>query len=269
MAKTPGFAERYGPWALVAGASEGLGEALAHEAARRGLHVVLVARRAELLRALAARIRDEYRVDVRTITADLALGESATTLAEQTGDIEVGLLVYNAAYSLIGPFLEQSLEDHAKEVYVNCLGPLALSQRFGRKMVERKRGGIILMSSMSGYQGSALIANYAATKAYNLVLAEGLWDEFRNEGVSVMASCAGATRTPNYEASEPQKTGSITIPVMEPTAVAKETFAALGDKPSFIPGRANRLAALFMSRVMPRRNAVVIMGKNTRAMYLR
>lgn len=269
MALASDFAAKYGPWAIVAGASEGLGAAFAHEIAGAGLNVVLIARREKLLHDLARDLEAKHSVEVRTVVCDLGTRDSMRAVEEATEDIEVGLLVYNAAYSLIGLFLDTSIEDHLTEIDVNCRGPLMLSHHFGQRMVQRGGGGILLMSSMAGYQGSALIANYGATKAYNIVLAEGLWDELRGEGVDVLACCAGATRTPNYESSDPTQTGFLAPPLMEPVNVAREGLSALARGGGMIPGRLNRAAGFLLHRLIPRRSAVRIMGRNTRALYSR
>jgi short-subunit dehydrogenase len=124
----------------------------------------------------------------------------------------------------------------------------------------------VLMSSLAGTQGSPLVATYAASKAFNLVLAEGLWDELGARGVDVLACRAGATRTPNFAASQP-RTGA--APVMDVAPVVRETLAALGRAPSLVPGWANRAAAFVMGRLLPRRTAIRIMGNATRKMYRR
>jgi short-subunit dehydrogenase len=257
------FRDKYGPWALVAGASVGLGAAFATELARRRLNVILVARRAEPLEALAARLRATFSVEVRTIAADL--GDGAGRCAELAREHEIGLLVYNAAYSKMGTFLEGTLEDHLRTVDVNCRGPVALSLALGRAMAERKRGGIVLMSSLAGSQGTPLFATYGATKAFNLVLAEGLWEEMRRHGVDVVACRAGATRTPGFEASQP--TGS--TPMMDPEPVVTRALDALGGGPSTIPGSFNRFVAFLMGRILPRRLAVKVIGNATRKLYAR
>ena len=257
------FKDKYGPWALVAGASVGLGAAFAAELARRGLNVVLVARRAEALDALAGRLRGAFSVEVRTVAADLGDASAATLCSQLAAELEIGLCVYNAAYSKIGPFLDGSLEDHLRTVDVNCRGPVALSLALGRPMAQRKRGGIILMSSLAGSQGTPMVVTYGATKAFNLVLAEGLWDELRGHGVDVLACRAGATRTPGFEASQP--TGK--TPIMDPEPVVRQALDALGGGPSMVPGVFNRFVAVVMGRMLPRRVAVRIMGNATRKLY--
>ena len=258
------FVEKYGPWAVVAGASGGLGAEYATQLAAKGLNVVLVARRAEMLEALAAKIKTEFRVEVRTLSLDLARADVASIIDAQTGDLEIGLLVYNAALSAVGPFFDKPLETHLREVDTNVRAPLTLAYALGRRMLARKRGGIVLMSSLSATQGSPLISNYAATKAYNLVFAEGLWDELRAQGIDVLACCPNLIDTPNFRASAPAKSP---MPATPPRAVVAETLAALGRQPSIIPGRSNRLAAFVMRRLFPRRFAITLMGRTMRGMY--
>lgn len=267
IADRSSFSQRYGPWALVAGASEGLGAAFARALAGRGLSLVLVARRGELLDALASELRARYSASVRTLALDLGQPGLLEGIRQATGDLEIGLLVYNAALSPIGLFLEQPEAQTLQVLDVNCRGPALLAHELGRAMRDRGRGGILLMSSMAGLQGSALLAHYAATRAYNLALAEGLWAELRPHGVDVLACCAGATRTPGFVASAPARTGFFSAPVMEPEAVVESALGALGRRPSLVPGLFNRLASVIMQRLLPRQAAVSIMSRTTRAMY--
>jgi short-subunit dehydrogenase len=261
------FRKKYGPWALVAGASEGLGEEFARQIAERGLNLVLVARRRKELEALAADIRKTKSVEVMTICWDLSNRHAAARIEERTHEIEIGLLVYNAALSLIGPFLDLPVEQHLRVLDLNSRGPLLFTHAFGRKMVERRRGGIILMASLSGYQGTALVASYAASKAFNIILAEGLWDEMRDQGVDMLACAAGVIRTPNYLRSKPSRPALLKAPEMEPRDVAAEALAALGRGPTVIPGRANRVSSAVMQRLMPRSLAIATIGRATRGMY--
>lgn len=258
------FRERYGPWALIAGASVGLGEAFARQLAGHGINLVLVARRQDALDHLAAGLRSAHGIDVRTLAADLARTDLKTLVEEFTAGLEVGLLVYNAAYSAIGPFLEHPLEDHLRVLDVNCRGPVVLCHLFGGPMVRRQRGGIVLMTSTAGSQGGPWISSYAASKAFNLLLAEALWDELAASGVDVVACRAGATRTPGYEASKPHPSR---IPLLEPADVAAKTIAALGHGPSIVPGVFYRFSAFVMDRLFPRRAAIRIMGRATRKLY--
>jgi short-subunit dehydrogenase len=258
---------RYGPWALVAGASEGIGAAFAHALAAKGLHLVVVARRAVPLEALARDITARHGVQVQAIPLDLADPAAITSLLDTIRDRDIGLLVWNAALSVMGPFLEQPLDAHLTELAVNCRSPLTVVHALGHRMVARKRGGIILLSSLSGMQGTALVAHYAATKAWNRVLAEGLWWEMGKQGVDVLACVAGATDTPGFRASAPEKSASASVPVQSPDDVAREALAALGRQPSIVTGARNRFAAAFLSRLLPRAAAVRLMGRTMDRMY--
>jgi short-subunit dehydrogenase len=257
------FRERYGPWALVAGASAGLGEAFARLLAARGLHLVLLARRADALARLAADLRRAHGVEVRAEPLDLARADLVAAVQRAVEGAEIGLLVYNAAHSVIGPFLERPLSEHLRVVDVNCRGPLSLVHLLGAPMSERGRGGIVLMTSLAGSQGNPLLASYAASKAFELVLAEGLWDELGDRGVDVVACRAGATRTPGWEASRPRRS----VPLMEAHRVAREALDALGRGPGTVPGALNRLAAFAFARLLPRRASIRIMGRATRRLY--
>jgi uncharacterized protein len=257
------FRQRYGPFALIAGGSEGIGAAFAHALAQRGVNLVLVARRSAVLIPFAEALRCEHGVQVHAEALDLAAPDLATRVEALAAAYEIGLCVYNAAASQIGPFLDQSLEAHLRVIDVNCRGPLVLAHVLGKLMRTRGRGGIILMSSLAASQGSPYIASYAASKAFDLVLAESLWHELATSGVDVLACRAGATRTPAYERSGPDFSG----PVMEPSPVAEEALAALGRTPSRVVGVFNRVAAFFMEHFMTRKQAIGIMGKTTAKIY--
>lgn len=253
----PDFAERFGPWALIAGASDGLGRAYAEALAQRGVQLLLLARRETLLEDVATQLRSQYGVEIATAAVDLSAADLAERLPACIGDREIGLLVYDAARTHIEPFADTPLESHLGIVDVNCRGPLALCHAVIPGMRQRGRGGILLMSSMSSLQGSALIASYAASKAFNNVLAESLWEELRPSGISVLACLAGAIDTPSYRHNTPQDKQARAIP-MPPQAVAEAALQALaaGRGPLFVPGRVNRFVravmALFGSRIRTR-----------------
>ncbi len=258
------FLRRFGPWAVVAGASEGLGAAFAQALAARGLNLILAARRPGPLRQLAAGLEADHGIQVRPVALDLADHDAPRRLAAAADDLETGLFVSNAAFAPLGSFLDVPLADHLQAIAVNCRAPAALCHALGAPMARRGRGGIILMSSLAGFQGSPGIAHYAATRAYNIVLGEGLWEELRHHGVDVLVCCAGATRTPGYEA-HPAPARLFAPPVMEPEAVVAEALRALGSGPSVIPGRSNRLASFVMRRLLSRRLGILLMGGSTRA----
>lgn len=184
---------RYGGWAFIAGASAGLGAAFAREAARLGFDVVMLARRAEVLESAAAAIRADYGVATRCIAADLARDDIVEVVASHTADIDVGVVVYNAAAELYGLFIEQDAEIHRTNLAVNCFTPTVLSTHFGARMRQRGRGAIAIVSSLAALQGTRYLAIYSASKAYELILAEALWEEFGDFGVDALAYVVGAT----------------------------------------------------------------------------
>ena len=184
-------------------------------------------------------------------------------MREVTAGLEVGLLVYNAAASAIGPFLDRPLPDQLAVLDVNCRGPLTLCHLLGQPMARRGRGGLLLMASLAGGQGNPWLASYAASKAFEIVLAEGLWDELRAHGVDVLACRAGATRTPGFEASRPRAS----VPLAEPPSVVAAALGALGRGPTVVAGPLNRVAAFLFTRLLPRRAAVRFMGRATRRLY--
>ena len=260
------FAEHYGPWTLVAGASEGLGEAFARAAAAHGLNLILVARRPALLEALAAEIRVAQRVEVQTLAGDLADPAFLTVIERAAAARDIGLLIYNAALSVTAPFLDQPLEQHLRAIDINCRAPLRLTHSFGQLMRGRGRGGIVLMSSLTGFQGSPLLSTYGATKAFNLVLGEGLWDELEVNGIDVLVCAAGATTTPGYLASRKGPASGFEPAPRTPEAVAREALDRLGRGPVLVPGFAYRLVAWILHHLVSRRAAVRLMGKTARSL---
>jgi short-subunit dehydrogenase len=198
------FTARYGRYALIAGASAGLGAALADGAAVRGLDLVLVARRKGVLEHTAAALHERHGVDVRTVVADLAEPDAVERIADATADIDVGLLVYNAAAEPQGPFLDTPVEDLLANIAVNCTTPTLLVHALGGSMVARGRGGIVLVSSSAALQGIKVFVAYGAAKAYELILGEGLWDELRGHGVDALSYVVGATATPELLSRTPQ-----------------------------------------------------------------
>jgi len=261
------FRDRYGPWALVAGGSLGMGAEYSRQLAAKGLNVCLVAEAPDPLESLARTLAAEHGVATRAAVVDLAATDVRDRIVEATRDLEIGFLVYNAAHSVVGRFLDVAIEEKLRMLDVNCRGPLLLADHFGRAMVARGRGGIVLMSSLSGFQGQAMVGTYAATKAFDLVLGESLWDELGDHGVDVLAFCPGATRTPAYLASQPRSTGVLSAPLMNPADTIAEALAALGRGPSAIAGRTNRLSAFVLHRALPRRTLVRFMSRVTREMY--
>ena len=220
---------------------------------------MILARNEDQLTATAERLIAEYRVDVIPIVADMADFDS---VKERLGQLtaSIGLLVYDAAYAPIGRFEDVTEEQLDRATAVNVRAPLLLTKLLSRPMIERGRGGIVLMSSLAGAQGSPNIAAYAATKAFNTILAEGLWKELKPKGVDVLACVAGAILAPGYRAAEGAKPapGSLTAAV-----VAERTLNALGKGPIVVPGAVSKIGRFVLARLLSRRAAINIMAKNT------
>jgi short-subunit dehydrogenase len=253
------FRQRYGPVAVVAGASEGLGAAFARALAARGLDLVLVARREGLLKELGERLTSLHGVSVRPVVCDLADAAFVDGIRDGVAGREVGLGVYNAAYAFVAPLLDRPLEDALRVVDVNVRGPLRFVHGLAPGMRARRRGGFILMSSLAGFQGAPKIGAYASSKAFNIVLGESLAAELRPEGIDVLVSCPGAIRTPNYS----QTTKKDAPGTLDAQIVADRTLDALGRGALIVPGALNKFATFVMRRLLSRAVAVALMGKNT------
>lgn len=226
---------KYGPWAVVAGGSEGVGAEFARLLADAGVNLVLLARKYGPLEATANRCR-QLGVEVRTLAVDLAEPGSAETVTALTAELEVGLLIYNAgANTCSAEFLDADLTDFQRVIDLNVTTMMALAQHYGLAMRQRRRGGILLVGSMAGYLGSARHTVYGGVKAYGRVFAEGLWLELRDHGVDVLELVLGVTRTPAM-----QRAGlNFDVPglrVADPVEVAREGLEQLGNGPVHIAG---------------------------------
>jgi len=259
--------QKYGSLALVAGASEGIGAAFSGCLAAAGMDLVLVARRKEPLDQLATLLMNQYGIQVTCISCDLSDPDAAFTIREALKGKEINMLVYNAAMSYIGPFEQNSMEHQTRIAFANMITPMNMLRIFGEPMLHKGKGAVILMASLAGFQGSGFLATYAASKAFTRILAESLWYEWKNRGVDVIACCAGATSTPNFINTKPQKTSFFAPRVESPEEVVQACMTRLGRKPSFISGRGNRIASFIMQKILPREMAINLMGSNTRKMY--
>jgi short-subunit dehydrogenase len=261
MPDTSAFRSRYGPRALVAGAAVGLGAEWARQLAAHGLDLVLLDHDGEALQRTADQVCSACGVQVRAVTLDLARTDLVEAVRDGVAGLEIGLLVCNAACSVVAPFLALEPAQLQAMLDVNCRAPLLLAHALAPPMVHRGRGGIVLMSSLSGNVGSAQLAVYAASKAFDLVLADALWAELRPHGVDVLAVQPGSTRTPGWLATQPVDADPA-LPVMEPADVVREALGALGVEPSIVPGELNRQGADALAR-LPRRQAIELLSAIT------
>lgn len=245
----PAWVERYGPWALVTGASSGIGRQMARAVAKRGLNVVLVARRAEELAAVAA----ECTTATRLIAADLSVAVEVERVARETAGLDVGLVVAAAGFGTSGAFVAGNLADELNMVDLNCRSVVALSHEFGRRLARRGRGGLILYSSLVAFQGVPRAANYAATKAFVQSLAEGLRVEWKPLGVDVLACAPGPVHGPFSERANLRMGAA-----MRPEDVPQDTLDALGRRTTVRPGFLSKFLAYSLS-LLPRWGRVQVM----------
>ncbi len=254
------FPSKYGRWAVVAGSGEGLGAAFATELARRGMNVLLIARREHQINDLADEIRSKYGVEARWLSRDLGRKETIDEVAAMLANEDVGVLVYNAAHIPLGSFLDLEIADIEHAVAVNVRGPISLVHAFAPGMRVRGRGAIVLMSSLAGLQGSPGFVAYSSSKAFNIVLGEGLWKELGQNGIDVVTCIAGAIKTPGYaNYSSRDSPGNQT-----PEEVARKTLDALPKGPRFVPGFTNRFSAQLLGRLLPRKAAIALFNRASR-----
>lgn len=239
--------DNYGPWAVIAGGSEGVGASFAHQLADEGVNLVLIARRPGPLSATAEEVRAKG-VDVRTLELDLRDPAATKAVQSVADDVEVGLLIFNAGANSYGhEFVTGDLDQFQGVIDLNVTAQLALTHHFGALMKSRGRGGIILVGSLAGYLGQARISVYSAAKAFSRVFAEGLWLEMREHGVDVLELVLGVTRTPAM-ARAGLNFDMPGLDISEPDDVAREGLSHLGDGPVWIAG-GNEKAVEIRSRM--------------------
>ena len=255
--------ERYGDWALVTGASSGIGAEFARALARDGVSLVLAARRADKLERLAHELREDSGVRVRCVACDLASEAGVRTLLAAAADLEIAVLVNNAGVGYVGRFHEQEPARLKAMVQLNCATPVALTAELLPRMVARKRGALIFTGSVSGSQPLPLHALYSASKAFDNYLGESLWGELQGTGVDALALLPGSTDTEFAVAADelPHEGAS-------PASVVRDAFDALGYQPSVISGWFNWLRANAGMRLLPR-SLLALIAKSVIAKWVK
>lgn len=260
------FAERYGPWVIVAGASEGVGSAFSEAVARQGGNVVLLARRQHVLEDIANGIRSTCPdIQVRVLAVDLSARDAAASVIEATKDIDVGLLMYNAgADANYKPFLDSRAADALAMIQRNCVVPTELCHHYGAAMVKRGHGGIIIVSSGAAFAGAPNMVAYGATKAFDMVFAEALWSELHGHGVDVLSLVLGETDTPALRRLRAQR-GHVDDPelplagVTTVNEVVTDALEHLHLGPSWMVGEQLREGATLLTGGMSRNDLVGVM----------
>ena len=249
------FAQRYGPWALVTGASSGIGREFARQLAARGLSVILVARRSERLEALADELAMRHAIDTRVSAVDLCRDDFLDPIREATAGLEIGLLVNSAGFSLTGPFLDMDQDNMLRMLNLNVRAPALLTREYGPAMRARRRGGIVMVSSVTGFAGTPLWALYSATKGFDLLFGEALAAELRGDGVDVLALAPGTTRTEFLDVA-----GIGEFMGMEAADVVGHALARLGSADVVVPGWFYR-GGVFAMRFLPRAASRAVFGR--------
>ena len=252
--------DRYGPWAVVTGASSGLGLAAAEQLAALGFGVALVARREDRLRDLEARLVHAGPGAVRVIVADLGAAAGATQVLDATADLDVGLLVHSAGWGTSGPFTEADIAHELAMLDANCASTVRLCHAYGRRFVDRGRGGLVLFGSLVGGQGTPWSAHYAATKAYVQTLGEGLGHELHPRGVDVLVALPGPVDTGFADVA-----GMHMSRTDKPGPVVHDVFRALGRRPTVVPGTNGRFLGRALA-ALPRRARTRVMARAMRRM---
>lgn len=260
MPKSAVTPARYGRCAMITGAASGIGAAFARRLAASGFEVHLVDRDAAALARTARAIEQAGASKVHVAVGDLTDPTFLARLEAWPQEHEFGVMVHSAGMSPMGRFLDLDRGMQLRAIDLHCRVSLALTHAYGRAMRDRGRGAIVLLSSNSAFLRAPLIANYAATKAYTLSLAQALWQELGEDGIDVLGLAPGMTLTPLFTESRPVLERA--RPFLErPEDVVDGALAALGRQPVFVPTLADRLAAGFFERLLPRRAAIPLARK--------
>ncbi len=253
------FNKRYGPWAMVAGGAQGIGEAYTRHLAAKGLDVIVLDYSQQALDNFIPAIKQDYAVDCLGVTVDLAQQDMLDVVIQAVGDREIGLLIYNAGFADVGPFYKKDsgLELELMRIAINVTGPFVLSYHFAKPMLARKSGGIILMSSGAGLQGSPYYAHYSATKAYDIVLAEAMWGEFKPYNVDVLACVAGMTLSTAAKGYSHLDTSTF----QTTTELVEEAMTALGQQCTLEAGAYNRKNRQ-LTKDLPKEKLIEIMARH-------
>jgi uncharacterized protein len=253
--------ERFGPWALVTGASSGIGREFARQTAAAGINVVLVARRETTLIEVGRSIANDFKVQHRVIVMDLSQEGFIPKLAEHTKDLDIGLVVSNAGTANPGEFLKLDRQLLEETLRLSTMSHLDIAHYFGRKLAERRRGGLILVGAMGAENGVPCIANDGAAKAYVHSLGEALHYEFKPLGVYVTVLAAGFTNTPVLEKLGFDPKTMPMKPMSVEQCVSEGLNGLLENRSRIVPGRLNRIMNALVPASLARKMEADMLGK--------
>lgn len=245
----------YGNWVLITGATSGIGKALAKKIAEAGFNLIITGRNLEALQELEDQFREKEKIDVLAIKGDLSNEEDIYALIHKTSNYPIGIAILNAGYGTSGEFYQNNLLEEVSMLHVNCKAPLILSHHFANKMISQKKGAIVFLSSIVGFQGVPYAANYAATKAYIQTLGEALHLEFKTKGVTVLCAAPGPVRS-GFEERANMKMGNS----LSPEDVAVPIIRSIGKKSQVFPGFLTKFL-MFNLKLVPRFAKIRIMRK--------
>jgi uncharacterized protein len=260
------FLQRYGEWALVAGAADGIGAAFSESLARKGMNLIMVDRNDDLMADLAMKLESTYGIKVTRHCQNLSEQDAWKNCMSAILPYDCRLLVYVPAYSPVRPFLQNTEADLDLFLDLNCRTLVLLVHAFATNIRNEKPGGILLISSLAGLIGPKFSATYAGTKAFSIILAESLNAEFKEKDIDVTVCCAGITDTPTYWSSFPDNNAGSTG-IMKSMDVATIALKHLGKKAICIPGWKDRLIFFFLTRLLPRKMAVRLVNRSMVKMY--
>ena len=256
----------YGSWACILGAAEGLGASFAKKMAERGFHLILVDIQADLLKEVSETLQNNYKIDTIELVADLNQSECIDPVLNKIKKHSCRFIIYNAAYGPVKSFLSNTQEELDQYLNVNIRTTLHLVRSF-IGLYPDQQIGILLLSSLAGFRGTAFVIPYAATKAFLWNFAEGIYYEFKHQPVDISVCVAGATATPNFLSTKPKKTLFAPRP-MDPDIVAEESLDLFGKKLFIVPGTANKISHFILNRILPRKWASSILNNTMKKMYV-
>lgn len=251
---------RFGPAALVTGASDGIGRAFAEALAAQGVDLVLVARSEVKLHAIARDLVTKHNITAHVIAVDLSAPGAVAAILKQTEHTLVGLLVASAGFGSIGPFLDLDAATEANMVDVNCRSVVELTHGLATRMAAQGRGGVVLFSSVVGFSGAPFSATYAATKGFVQSFAEGLAVELRPLGISVLSVAPGPVGT-GFAVRSGMQMGKAETP----ETVARASLAALAGGGTLRPGFLSKLLGWSLA-MLPRAGRVRLLGQIMKGM---
>ena len=258
--------DKYGSWAMVAGAAEGLGEAFCIQLAEQGKNLIIIDNQVEKLEALSERLQKEYHIDTEVVGKDLTDPLVITNVVKRAKHHGCRLWFYIAAYGPVKPFLDYSVKELETTLILNANGPLMLAHSFVDLWLDKEPAGFMIMSSLSGLRGTKLVVPYAATKAFDWNLIEGLHHEYKGSNLDFITACAGPISTPQYMATAP-KNHPLKPKDRSAAYIAKKVLNSIGKKYMIIPGIENQIGETILSKLLPKGTASKIVNLIMGAIY--